>query len=139
MEKNTVTATIPFSFKGQEYNPSSIIDLDSFTKQNENFDFLFHQVASKNNIDRFSYEYEVLESSPILFSKPTGIATKFLKDNYFDLTGFIKNRSELEVQEILKNIASEQLNIESLEENGATHSALLKAYQAGRDSIIKNA
>jgi len=143
MEKNTITATIPFSFKGKEHTPTSIIDLDVYTRANQDFNFLFHLVATESNIDRFSYEYEVLESSPILFTSPTGLATEFLTDDQFDLDGFIAKRKVYEVQERLQEIASQEVASElkraNLEKNDAIHKAinqaLLKAYQAGRDSI----
>ena len=135
MEKNTITATIPFSFKGEEYAPTTIIDLDIYTRANQDFNFLFHLVATENNIDRYSYEYEVLESSPILFSHPTGLATKFLDGQIFNLEGFIALRKVHEVQETLQEIASEILQIDKLEENETINQALLKAYQAGRESV----
>ncbi|HIP95325.1 MAG TPA: hypothetical protein EYH20_08325 [Leucothrix sp.] len=132
MEKNTITVTIPFSFKGKEYAPSAIVDLDVYTRTNQDFNFLFHLVATDNKIDRFSYEYEVLESSSILFSQPTGLVAKFLEEGNFDLEGFINARKIIEVQETLQTIASEILQIDKLEENEPINTALLKAYQAGR-------
>lgn len=135
MAKNSITVTIPFSFKGEEYSPSAIIDLDMYTRTNDDFNFIFHLVATENHIDRFSYEYEVLESSPIIFSAPTGLATQFLVDNKFDIEGFITSRKSYEVEETLQDIASEILKIDNLAENDAINQALIKAYQAGRDSI----
>ena len=139
MEKNTIKATIPFSFKGKEYSPSTIIDLDVYTRTNHDFSFLFHLVASENKIDRFSYEYEVLESSPILLSQPTGLAIQFLSENSFDFAGFINARKTMLVQETLQNIASEILQIDNLEENELINNALFKAYQAGKESIENDA
>lgn len=139
MSKNTITATIPFSFKGKEYTPSSIIDLDVFILANPNIDRIFHLVAQENKIDKFSYEYEVLESSSISFSQATGVAVEFLLENQFDLNSYIEKRNKDEVQEALQNIASEILQVDKLEENQSLAKALLKAYQAGVQSVTSDA
>lgn len=139
MSKNTITATIPFSFKGKEYTPSSIIDLDVFILANPNIDRIFHLVAQENKIDKFSYEYEVLESSSISFSQATGVAVEFLLENQFDLNSYIEKRNKDEVQEALQNIASEILQLDKLEENKSLAKALLKAYQAGVQSVTSDA
>jgi len=138
MNNNTLTVTIPFSFKGKEYKPTAIIDLDTYTRTNQDFNFLFHLVATENNIDRYSYEYEVLESSPLIFSQATGKAKQFLDGNHFDLEGYIAQRKNTEAQEILQNIASEILKIDKLEEKDPLYEALHKAYLAGRESIIND-
>lgn len=132
--KNTITVTIPFSFKGKEYKPSIKLDLDAYIKNSSSFDFLFHQLAAENQIDNYSYEYEVLESSPMFFSEATGIAEEFLSNDHFDLQGFIKKQSQKEKQKILNLIAKETLDIENLEAHESLNMALLKAYQAGASS-----
>ena len=131
---NTITVTIPFSFKGIEHKPSVLVDLDVYTESKKNFNSIFHIVASENNIGNFSYEYEVLETSSILFTDPTGLAVEFLTDSDFDLEGFIEKKIKLEVQVVLQDIAREILNIDNLEENEAVNNALLKAYQIGERS-----
>ena len=60
--KNTVKVTIPFSFKGIDYEPSCVIDLDAFILGDNGIESVFQIVASQNNIGNYSYEYEVLES-----------------------------------------------------------------------------
>lgn len=139
MKQNSITVTIPFSFKGQEYTPSAIIDMDVYTQRNQNFNSLFHMVAQENKIDRFSYEFEVLESSPLFFSQATGAAVSFLLENKFDLDGYIEDRKTRDVQEKLQNIASEILQVDKLEENEPLANALIQAYQAGVQSVENNA
>lgn len=134
MIKNTITVTIPFSYKGVQHNPSSIVDLDSFALNNTNFDPVFYLVATENKIDNYSYEYEVLESSQLVFSNPTGLAANYLMDDTFDLEAFKQSSNEGDILELLAKIAKETLNIDDLENNKKIKKALLQAYKIGTNS-----
>jgi hypothetical protein len=134
MSKNTLKATIPFSFKGVKHKPSVVIDLDEYVQKKTDFLFLSHLVANANNISNYSYEYEVLESSPVFFSDATGLAQEFLSDNQFDLKGFKQKLSQSKVLKALQLIAQQTLGIEDLDKNRDLKEALLKAYQAGKSS-----
>ncbi len=131
MANNTIKITIPFSFKGVEHEPSAIIDLDVLIQGDQTLDSTFQMVANENRIDNYSYEYEVLESSPKIFSEPTGVAKNYLSGNDFDIEGFKQQIVEGDVLEKLQTIATEILSIDNLENNKEIKQALLKAYQAG--------
>jgi len=133
--KNTIKVTIPFSYKGVEHSPSSIIDLDLLVQGDQNIDAVYHRVANDNNIDNYSYEYEVLESSPKVFSDPTGIAEKYLSNNTFDFEGFKNQLVAGNVFEKLQTIAEETMGIANLEEHEALKHALQQAYRAGKKAI----
>jgi hypothetical protein len=132
--KNTVTATIPFSFKGKNFTPSAEIDLDKLCHLDHGLEALAHIIARKNSIGAYSYEYEILLSSPINFSTATGAAKLYLSENQFDLEGFKENFKETRILEQLKSIARETLNIENIDEHEMLKTALLRAYQAGSSS-----
>ena len=135
--KNSIKVTIPFSFKGIERTPSSIIDLDLFIRGDQNLDSVLHHVANENKIDNYSYEYEVLESSPKIFSDATGLATKYLHDNgTFDLDSFTKEYKNSNTLEILQSIANQTLNIKDLNENKELKDALEQAYRAGENKRL---
>lgn len=129
---NKITVTIPFSFKGKDFKPSIDLDLEQFSKTNDDFSRVFHQVASENGINNYSYEYEVLESSPLYFSQASGIAKDFLIDEHnFDLTGFKKKIQENKIIDVIQAIASDVLDIDDLENHPDLKRALVKAYKAG--------
>ena len=132
--KNSITVTIPFSFKGKEHTPTTIIDLDAFVKSDQTLDFIFHQVATENNIGSYSYEYEVLESSTKIFSNATGLAVKFVTENNFDLDGFKQALKEGEFSQTLEEIALNHLQIEDLDKEEKLKQALVAAYQAGKSA-----
>ena len=129
--KNTVTVTIPFSFKGKEHQPSIVVDLDNYLKHNQDFSGIFHLVATKNNIGNYSYEYEVLESSEIKISNPTGAAIDYLKGNTFDFEAYSQYLKNSEVTSKLETIAKETLNIDNLDAHNDIKEALRHAYNAG--------
>jgi hypothetical protein len=136
--KNTIKVTIPFSFKGVEYTPSSTIDLDLFTLGDQTIDSVFQLVANENKIDNYSYEYEVLESATKFFSEPTGLAGDYLSDNQFDLVGFKQGQKQSNINQVVQQIATEFLEINNLDDvaHKDIQQALIKAYQAGfKDNV----
>ena len=132
--KNSIRATIPFSFKGKIYEPSVVIDLDDYAESGKTLDSIHHLVATENDIDNYSYEYEVVESSPVLFSEPNGMAARFLVDNSFDYDAFSKAYQDKKMAEKLNKIAQEVLAIDDLESNQDLYQALLQAYELGKAS-----
>lgn len=129
--KNTITVSIPFSFKGENYAPSIKIDLDEFVKTQKTFDSIVNLVARQNNIDPYSYEYEVLESSPLFFSEAGGVASQFLNDGQFDLNGFSQYVQQSRLEQLLQSIAQKHLGVEDLQSDIKLKQALQEAYNAG--------
>ena len=132
--KNTIKLTIPFSFKGVNHTPSSVIDLDAFILGDQNKHAIFQVVANENKIGNYSYEYEVLESSPKIYSDPTGAACDFLSGECFDFEGFAKYQKIAQALDILQDIAKNTLNIDNIEEHEMLKQALFEAYEAGRSA-----
>ena len=136
--KNTITLTIPFSFKGEDHVPSSKINLDDFCLQNQHLEAPYHEVfchtvATENNIDRYSYEYEVLHAAPHHFSEATGIAKDYVVDGQFDMAGFTENLRQVQVMNILQAIASKMMGINNLEAHERLQQALREAFEAGKN------
>ena len=125
--KNTVTASISFSFKGECLNPSLIIDLDKATLNSVGN--LMHLIAVENNIGMHSYEYEVLESSPVVFSDPSPQAAMFLSGKGFDFKGYYQAQHENKIEAHLQLVAEEYLGKEAW--NEPLKNALHAAYTYG--------
>ena len=138
--KNTIKVTIPFSFKGMDYTPSAVIDLDKFVLTGQTIDSIFQIVARQNNIDAYSYEYEVLESAALIFSEPTGLAVDYLSANHFDFSAFKQCQKENSMQKNIQQIAEDVLGINDLDDvsHKQIKQALIKAYQAGATSKDKD-
>jgi hypothetical protein len=127
--QNSVTVEIRFSFKGERYAPSAVIDLDSYLEKGQTIPAFFHLVASQNQIDVYSYQYEVMEMSQTVYSNATGLAAEFCQADHFDVQGFSEKWKEIKLLQQLSDIAREHLHIDDLEQHEEIKSALLAAYR----------
>jgi hypothetical protein len=134
MMKNAITVTIPFSFKGKEMAPSIVLDLDQFCRLEHSPNILHHHIATENKIDQYSYEYDVLECSPLYFSDATGLALGFCVDGSFDLNAYKQCLQEQKMHQSLQNIAFDIMGIEDLdlEQHTPLKQALSQAYNEGK-------
>ena len=131
---NKITASIEFSFKGEYITPSAVLNLDDIMQKHRTIPSLHQLLAALNNIDSYSYEYEMLLSEDIKFSDAEGIAADFVQDNHFDQVAFEHYWHE---QELLKKLAptiKQQLDIDDINQHPAFKSVLIAAYQAGKES-----
>ncbi|MCK5901626.1 MAG: hypothetical protein KAG28_00640 [Cocleimonas sp.] len=135
--KNTITAQVNFSFKGEEFNPSTVIDMDVFAPHNKNFSGLYAKIALINQVDTYSYAYEAMEASALILHSPTGHAVDFLSEGQFDLVGYTTFLETGAIQSTLETIASDFLGITELNhsDHHAIKAALTKAYQLGSANV----
>ena len=127
---NTITVSVPFSFKGQEYEPSLVIDLNDHSEGFDS-DKICLTIAHENGIGLYSYELEVMQSNEMVYSNATGLATKFLKDGCFDFEAYSVEFQQVKTRSTLEKISKDVLSIDDLDAEPAIHKALLMAYNAG--------
>lgn len=132
---NKITATIEFSFKGEEHRPSTILDLDDIMKNHRTIPPLHQLIATLNSIDSYSFEYEVLQSEDITFTHAEGDAAKFVHDNQFDQIAFKQYWFEQELLSKLAATVKQELDIDDINQHPALKSVLVKAYKIGKESI----
>ena len=130
--KNTIDAKVSFSFKGEEYHPSMTIDLDEVMKTSEGLPNLYSVLARKNDIDTYSYLYEVMEASDIIFENPVGLAEQCLSGHEFDINKFESLwRNHLQLSK-LREIAKKHMGLDDPDQQAGLMAALMEAYQAGK-------
>ncbi len=133
--KNTITATIKFSFKGETFAPSAKIDLDALfagkpvLKADEISLYVYNLIAQKGGIDSYSYAYEVMLASEVLFSDPVGLAGECLQGSQFDFECFEQLWSYQQKLEVIQDIALRHLNIDDIEQQPQIRDALLEALE----------
>lgn len=132
--KNSIVASIVFSFQGATHGPSITIDLDATMKTHGYVPDLHGAIAQANNIDTYSYLYEVMESQDIEFSQPTGLAERCCLAGVFDTEEFARLWHRQQALSVLGPIARQYLNIDDLEQHPALQAALTAAYDAGKDN-----
>jgi hypothetical protein len=127
---NSIDVSVDFSFQGTHYTPVITIDLDLFVQQKEPTSF-HRLIANQHQIDCYSYLYEVLESSSIIYCNPQGMAIEYLKNNHFDLDGYTQYARESKVADVLLDIAQQAMGITDFDNHQALKNALLQAYKLG--------
>ncbi len=130
---NKITATIEFYFKGKQFSPSATIDLDDIMQQYGKIPDLHPMLATLNNIDSYSYEYEMMLGEEVHFSDAEGSAAAFVNDGHFDFTGFEQNWHDQQLFNTLAPMIKQQLDIDNIDQHPKFKSIILAAYQAGKD------
>ena len=129
--KNTIQVSVAFSFKGESFEPTTILDLGLLIKKDSSVPDLHHMLAVQNDIDTYSYAYEVMQQSELYFDNATGFAGEYLQDGCFDFQAYITKSEEIELHSQLQQIAKDTLDIDDLTEEPEIKNALIHAYQLG--------
>lgn len=131
--KNIVTASIAFSFKGEEHSPSITIELDQYLEVGGSLPDLCSLIAQQNNHDLYSYEYEMMQAQNIIFSNAQGLVADFIHDGALNFEEFHTTFHESKIFDKLQDIAKEKMQIENLEQQPDLKEALLQAYRLGKN------
>ena len=131
--KNAIRVSLEFSFKGETYSPSAVVDLDQLDPGQGPPDW-HALVAKRCQIDTYSYMYEIMQASEPRFSDAEGLAEPYLQNSRFDFDGYRQSRQQAEIVEQLADIAKRLLDVDSLKDHPALEEALVQAYLLGRQS-----
>lgn len=132
MMANKITATIEFYFKGEQFSPSVTLDLDELMQQHGTFPELHQMLAQLNDIDSYSYEYEIMLAEEVQFSNAQGSVKQFFFDGSFDQAGYEQQWHENNVLLQLSSIIKQQLNIDDIQQHPELKKVILTAYQYGK-------
>ena len=129
--KNSVRATLEFSFKGDTQQLVSVLDLDQLAQRYQHIPPLHRLFADQFQIDTYSYQFEILEQEDILFDQATGAAVPYLADDVFDFKAYFQHTKTLTPEAALQAIANRELGIADLSTQPQLKLALEQAYQLG--------
>jgi hypothetical protein len=129
---NQITAHIEFNFKGKTITPTATLDLDLLMQQHGTIPDLHQMLATLNDIDSYSYEYEMMMAEEIQFSNAKGKASLFINDAHFDIIGFEQWWHEQQLFNTLAPMIKHQLEIDDIDQHPKFKSIILAAYQAGK-------
>lgn len=130
--KNTVTATIHFSFKGKNHAPSVTLELDRHIELTGTLPDLYQMIAKENNFDMYSYEYEMMQAEEIKFSNAEGLIKDFITDSKLDIDAFTLSWQENKTLNELLSVAEKHLNIKDFSQYDELKQALMAAYLLGK-------
>ena len=126
--KNSIDARVEFSFKGEDYDLVSCIDLDA----HDSLSSIHEILARDHHIDTISYLYEVMLETEIEFSNAQGFAAGFLSGGHFNQAAFSNHWQDHKIALLLQPIAKRELNITDLTKETALKNALIQAYKLGQ-------
>ncbi len=134
--KNTVIVQVNFSFKGENFTPSITLELDYFVKHSGSLASLYSTIAQKNKIDTYSYAYEMMEASELIFHSAEGNVVDFIVDGKCNLEAYREHLAQSNMLIELEKIASEVLGVTDFtaKDNDDIKEALSRAYSAGQNS-----
>ena len=104
-------------------------DLDKIMENEGGIYPLIPTLARDNSIDRYSYEFEIMESAPIMVSKAEGMVTDFVNSGEFDQQGFEAAWKRAQDHKIVTSIAEQFFTPDELSQNSNIEEALLVAYR----------
>lgn len=136
--KNTITASIHFSFKGKEHSPSLTVELEPYLEGVGSFPNLCSLIAKANNHDIYSYEYEMMQATDIKYSDAQGLVAEFINEGQLDVEAFEAAWNENKALTKLLAIAESHMNITDFSQHVELKKALLEAYMLGQKDEALN-
>jgi hypothetical protein len=128
---NSIDAFIEFSFKGEDYELHSTLDLDQQLERHMSLESMHHVLALEHGIDTYSYLFEVMQVADIHYSNPQGCAADHLRDGEFDFEAYAEENTTDALFAPLQAIALREMGVEYLEQQPRLKQALLRAYRLG--------
>jgi|UPI00036A6E20 hypothetical protein len=132
--KNTLTYSIPFSFKGQQFAPTCTLDLDACMVATAGLPCLYQHLANTNKISVYSHEYDVMMMGDLNVVSAQGYAAEYFNDEGLDTEGFKSRWLAEQLHQMMADIALQQMGVTHLDAVKGLKEALLAAYQLGRSS-----
>lgn len=127
-----IELTIRYSFKGETFEPSASFDLDAAMRNNGQLPDFIASLARQNDIDAYSYEYEVLPHGEFIWRNPAGLASECMTDGEFDPSCYQQRWYKKEQMQALQNIALKHLGIDDIDSEPDLKQALVAAFRAGK-------
>jgi hypothetical protein len=129
---NSIDARVEFSFKGENYELSSTLDLDSTMALHIELSSMHHALAVEHGIDTYSYLFEVMQEEVILFANPQGDAAAYWSDDgNFDFELYQDDHNTASLFAHQQAIALREMGVEDLDQHPRLKNALWRAYQLG--------
>jgi len=130
--KNSVLVSVMFDFKGEQFNPSTRINLDDFLLAEHDVEQCYLTLAQEHDIGLHSHELDVMMSARLYYSEPYGIATDFIQDGELLWPELYQAWQQKVVWGDVLNAVKGSLNSEDIDQaQPKIKEALLAAYKAG--------
>ena len=130
--KNIITASIVFSFKGERLTPSVTIDLNKYMRPGGYMPALYPLIANENNIDLYSYEYEMMQTEPVKISHAEGLVADHVNNGELDIEGFERAWHDQQIRNHIQIIVDKHAIEDALQQYPVLENVFLDIYRAGQ-------
>jgi len=135
--KNIVTASVEFYFKGVKFSPSLTIELDPYMQSSGRIPVLYPLIATENNIDHYSYEYEMMQAENIKFSQAEGLVADYVVNGVLDIEAFELAWNEHKILTTIQQIVERHGLTHVVQQYPDLEKTLIEAYKLGERSYAK--
>lgn len=129
--KNSLTATIEFHFKGELFTPSISLEIDNYMQSRGGLPDLCMLIAKENQIDLYSYEYEMMQGESIKISQAEGLVADFIVNDTLDVNAFVQAWHEQSALNDIHAIVERNMGINDLQQHPELKNTLLEVYHLG--------
>lgn len=135
--KNIVTASVEFYFKGVKFSPSLTIELDPYMQSSGRIPVLYPFIATENNIDHYSYEYEMMQAENIKFNQAEGLVADYVVNGVLDIEAFELAWNEQQILTTIQQIVERHGLTYAVQQHPDFEKTLIEAYKSGERSYAK--
>lgn len=129
---NIITASVKFYFKGEKYTPALTIELDTYMQSSGYVPELYGLIAKINNIDLYSYEFEMMMAEQIMITDAQGLVKEYIENNILDIKGFESAWEDHRALKNIQSIAEKNMGSDCLRQYPGLRETLLEVYESGK-------
>ncbi len=128
----SVTASLSFDFRGQQFTPSIRVGLHTMMVKQQTIHHLYDLLGASIGLDAYRHEYDVMVMEEITFSQADGLAADFVHDGQLEFDAFNEAWQQQYILTVIQPIAEKHLGIEDLNQHRDLKQALTESYRAGQ-------
>lgn len=132
--KNIITASIEFYFKGKKFSPSITIELDPLMQSSGRMPVLHPLIANQNNIDLYSYEYEMMQAESIKINHAEGLVASYVVNGTLDIAAFELAWHDQQILEKIQQLVKQHKITHLVQQHPEIEKILIEVYNLGEKS-----
>jgi hypothetical protein len=125
--KNSIDTGLEFYFKGEKFEPSATIDLDTYFREDKDIVYIYDMLAKSIGLNEHRHEYDVMVMEDVVFTNPQGVAKDYVSNAQIDWQGLSEAWKQQHEHAKVHALASKHFSEEELQANPKLMKALLEA------------
>lgn len=92
---------------------------------------LYPLIASENNIDLYSYEYEIMQAETVIISHADGLVANYVENGILDIEAFELAWKEQQIHTTIRHIVEQHKLAHVLQQYPEIETTLIEIYKSG--------